>query len=546
MKQILFLLIALTLFGCGQHSFFDEVVTELQSRTGWLATQENFHTIPQDISSFSGDISSMPRSVSFEDRFPPIGDQGQYGTCVAWAVGYSMKTALNGIERSWTSSQLSNAANQTSPKDLWMAIPASSKGANCNGTNFEAAFDALISKGASSLSQVPYTNMGNCSGTSSGNANNKLANYRKIAFNDRLTGGTRSDGMSVDNFKGYISQGRPVAIGARLGDRFMRWNSSATISSDTYNDPGMQHAYHAMVLVGYDDSKSAFRVINSWGPSWGDRGNIWVDYDFFLNNFCFAAFVAQNPNTAPNDRQLSSGYDLLASFAEDFPDPRGTNQSHRAFSYDVFNNGSLPILASQKWTVFYMYYNAYNANEFGIISEDYYTNENGKLGDYGDFANSQAIAGGVWNHFNVAPGKKASEEEFPDGFAIRYTMPNITGDYYLVVYADAYDVIQESNEDNNFYFITAANGRPLKFSNGVMQSTPARTAATSNFDNALGRKVERVAPAASVVELGELNGYTPQEIKLLLNKNKQDGTLGRKIAEYRASGAATVKVPRTK
>ncbi|MCL2101419.1 MAG: C1 family peptidase, partial [Fibromonadales bacterium] len=276
MKKIIFSAIVLVLLGCGQNSFLDDTINELGLRTGWLASQEKLDNIPQDITPFSESIFSLPPSYSIENKFPPIGDQGQYGTCVAWAVGYSMKTALNGIERNWTSSDLRNSANQTSPKDLWHTIPVRDKGLNCNGTNFEPAFDALISKGAQSLSQVPYSNMGNCSGASNGNASNKLANYRKIAYNNELTGQTGKEGMDLGNFKGYIAQGRPIAIGARLGDRFMRWNSSAVISSDTYNDPGMQHAYHAMVLVGYDDSREAFRVLNSWGPSWGDRGSIWV------------------------------------------------------------------------------------------------------------------------------------------------------------------------------------------------------------------------------------------------------------------------------
>ena len=55
----------------------------------------------------------------------------------------------------------------------------------------------------------------------------------------------------------------------------------------------MQHAYHAMALSGYDDSKNAFRVRNSWGEEWGDNGSIWVDYEFFINEFCTEVFMAK-------------------------------------------------------------------------------------------------------------------------------------------------------------------------------------------------------------------------------------------------------------
>jgi len=551
LEKYAFLSVAFALLGCSGYDSgsskcsdkecSDNKKASVLSVTGWLASEENLSNIPQDVMSLTEDAASLPPSSYLESKFPPIGNQGEYGTCVTWATGYNLKTALNGMDKNWSSSDLAKAVNQTSPGDLWGSILVSEKGNDCNGTNFEAAMDALISKGAASLAEAPYSNI-NCSGTSSGQLSNRLATYRKIAYNERLQGGSEEGGMEVSNFKGYLSQGIPIAIGAKLGDRFMSWDNNAVISYDTYNEPDMQHAYHAMVLSGYDDSKHAFRVRNSWGPDWGDRGSIWVDYDFFVENFCFAAFVAQNPTAAPQSGgQLASGYDLLVSLGDDFPDPE--NPSKRRFHYEVFNNGSLPVLASQRWSVLYLYYNAYDANELEIIFEDYYTDEFEELGHYGSIYESQALVGGIWNYFNVQPGKKVGEEEFGDeGFDIIYPMPPITGDYYLVVFADAYEKIQESNENNNFYFITAANGKPLKFHNGVLLSTIANPVAATS--NALAKKTGRSAPATSVAELGELNGYTPQEIKFLIKRSKQSGVLAKKIAEYREAGNGVKKIKR--
>jgi len=538
------LFFALFLTSCGEHSLDSllkcsdvecilEEAAEILARTGWLAEDEDLNDIPDDIPDVpSGDL---PPSASLEIRFPPIGDQGQYGTCVAWATGYNLKTSLNAIDKGWNSTDLSNKANQTSPKDLWFAIDNSKKGSGCNGTNFEPALEALVSKGAASLSSVPY-NMGSCSGSPVGNSGDKLANYRKIAYNSAMSGsGSGSGGMSLDNFKSYLAQNRPILIGAKLGDRFMRWNSSSVISSDTYNDPGMQHAYHAMVLVGYDDSKNAFRVRNSWGPSWGDKGSIWVSYDFFLNSFLFTAFVAQNPGTsvssAANGESLLTGYDLLAANALDLPDPGRKSPLARVFSYDVYNSGTETISAKQKWTVLYIYYNAFNANDFDIIFEDYYTDEFGE-GD-GEY-NGKAL-GGWWNNVNLEPGRKVGEAEFgEEGFLISYDMPKITGRYYLVVYADAYDKIEESDEDNNFYFIGAEGGKPLEFENGIRRSEPASARILAK--KASSGKVE--ATAKSVQEIGgSPNAYTPEEVRKLVLKSKRNGVLAKKTAEYREGKA---------
>ncbi len=516
--------------GCEPENLGDiiSIVLSILNQTGWLQENEDLDNIPEDITPFNDDTEELRNFVSLEDKFPPIGDQGSYGTCIAWAVGYNLKTALNAIENEWTSTDLANTSNQTSPKDLWMLIPSNKKGSRCEGTNFEPALDALISDGATSLKNVPYSNMGNCDGTQTGDSNNKLTNYRKIA--------SETEGLTPENFKGYLNAGRPIAIGAKLGDRFMGWNSSAIINYDTYNDPGMQHAYHAMVLSGYDDSKNAFRVRNSWGTSWGDNGSIWIDYDFFCSSFCFAAFVAQNENSVTigsdgiNTGDLSSGYDLLAYYAEDIPNSDSDKINDRKFFYDVYNSGNQTIYPSQKWSVVYMYYNATNANDYEIIFEDYYTNE--FAGSGGPYESANALVGGWWNNAIVEPGKKAGETEYELGFEICYTMPPITGKYYLVVMADAYDVISETNEDNNFYFITDENGKPLEFINGVVQNMSKSTVHLKK-----SRPVKSVnTETQTTVKPGNLNAYTSKELKIMLVNDKKSGKLNTKIKSFRDQG----------
>lgn len=228
------------------------------------------------------DLDSLSQGVSLEAFFPPIGNQEKYGTCVAWAAGYNLKTALNAIENHWTTSQLADPANQTSPKDLWLGIAASDKGPQCAGTSFEPAFEVLRTQGASNMKDVPYKNLGTCGGTSPGDSTNRIVSYNRVNF------------TKVEQIKAYLNDTIPLVVSAHLGDDFMSWNSDQVIKSDTRNKPNMQHAYHAMVISGYDDSKHAFRLRNSWGTRWGDKGSIWVDYDYFINDFCMDVYVASN------------------------------------------------------------------------------------------------------------------------------------------------------------------------------------------------------------------------------------------------------------
>jgi len=38
---------------------------------------------------------------------------------------------------------------------------------------------------------------------------------------------------------------------------------------------------HAVAIVGYDDSKQAFKIANSWGTGWGVNGYGWISYQLF-------------------------------------------------------------------------------------------------------------------------------------------------------------------------------------------------------------------------------------------------------------------------
>ena len=55
--------------------------------------------IPEDIVIIDPDEKGLAKRVDLSMKFPPIGNQGNYGTCVAWATGYNMKTALDAIDK---------------------------------------------------------------------------------------------------------------------------------------------------------------------------------------------------------------------------------------------------------------------------------------------------------------------------------------------------------------------------------------------------------------------------------------------------------------
>lgn len=470
--------------------------------------------------------SSLPSAVDLTNKFPPINDQGQYGTCVAWAAGYNMKTYLEGVDKKLTTSQLANTNNQFSPKDLFLAIPSADKGSGCNGTYFEAALDLMISRGIATLGSVPYTNIDCGSSASSSVQTFKIKNYRQISH------------TSVSELKSYLAGGRPVLFGAKLGTKFMSWEGNSVIKSDPVANNG-QHGYHAMVLAGYDDSRNAFRVVNSWGNEWGDNGYIWVDYTYFTTDFCYAAYVVSNDKTdfEPNggggnvnpDVIVNNNIDLISWSLTDATNTNASSARDRKITYNVYNLGTNSIPASKKWNIVYCLYDAYDANNFEILLYDYYTNEYGTvLGQNGDMSSISGnphrpgTSGNWWNYVNIAGGKSATGNDSP--FSWGYTMPNVTGDYYLVLISDGYDVLQEADEDNNYLFVTAdGETEPIHLENGVVTS---------------GMSGGRMAAPASLKAIHALNKaknpntYTPQELLQVIQYQKKAGILEAKIKQH--------------
>lgn len=531
-----FAFIIVSLNSCDEET--QDIVEDILEFSTGLTNLEDTASIENDIY-LGGGTNETPENTSLLDKFPPIGNQGSYGTCVAWSVGYNLRTFLYKVDN--PNANLNSTANQVSAKDLFWSIPDGSKGSSCGGTGFEAAFDVMLNRGVATLSDVPYDELGDCSyneisGTNAGDY--KISSYRQVA-------------VELDVLKSYLAGGRAVAIGAKLGDNFMSWNSDAVLDYDTYNEPNMQHAYHAMTLSGYDDNKGAngaFRVVNSWGPGWGDNGYVWVDYDFFLGNtgeFCFAAFVADTENSDPDEDddndpdENTSGMDVMAWELEDTDDPDDSDPRVRDIIYNVFNIGDEAIPSSKNWNILYMYYNAHDANDYGILLYDYYTTECGSYGEDGELnmdnypsVHQPGISGNWWNNIDVPPDVSVAQALYGSDdsrFAWGYTMPeDVTGEYYLVLYADGYDVLSEPDETNNYFFFTDANGDPLQIENGVITNAPTKSGSGGKLRPSKGDE----APAATAVNSNNKNTYTPAEIRKLIQYQKETGGIERKVQKY--------------
>lgn len=497
---------------------------------GWTGT-DNSAEIPVSVNStdFFGN-SQVPSAYDLTKHFPPIGDQGQFGTCVSWAVAYNYKTALEAMTKGWSASQLAQTSNQLSPKDLFVAIDDNLKSADCNGTNFEPALDVVLNRGVATVQTVPYTNLNGC------NKSNLQASWTTEASGHKISNYRRIN-QDISTVKSYIADNVPVVLGARLGDNFMTWNSDQVISSHSGFDNVGIHAYHAMVIVGYDDSKGsngAFRVVNSWGDTWGDVGLIWIDYNFLINDFCFGKnlYIATNgtsDNTPPDvNPNVNGSVDLAAWAFQDNSNYANTGLfNSRLIEYNIYNIGDEAALASSDWSIYYIYYNAYDANDYGFL---FYNELNTSIA-----SNTYSCTGSncVINYDIPSGGDLAYGLFGSTSIEQSYDVPTtVNGYYYLLLWADADNTIKETDEQNNYFYTT--NQYPAYFQGGVVAKN--KSGGHSNFSflnpgSPTNREIKK-SDFNSAVHNANPNAYSPKEIKQMILRDKKSGRFNDKLAEY--------------
>jgi hypothetical protein len=94
--------------------------------------------------------------------------------------------------------------------------------------------------------------------------------------------------FKIDRVKRTLARDKPVVIGMVVLQNFLSLRSGDDV---WYPSVGKTDLFggHAMVVVGYDDGKKAFEIMNSWGRGWANEGFVWVRYEDFAK-YCKYAY----------------------------------------------------------------------------------------------------------------------------------------------------------------------------------------------------------------------------------------------------------------
>ena len=269
-------------------------------------------------------------SVDLTSKFPLPGQQGLQGSCVSWVVAY-MKTYWEGLENSWS---LQENAHITSPHYIFSQTHTSDEAGG--GASFlYDALELLVQQGAATLDICPYEPWNYY-----GFQNMPTDAMRQQAFRFRNAGWSALPMQDVSEIKAWLCGGSPVGLGIPVFPDLDNLN----YLNDTYNTfSGDLRGWHAVTLIGYDDSRQAFKFINSWSQGWGVEGYGWITYDLIATYALEAYVMTDQPNLPIAQTWSSSSPIAVGTYGYYSGDVNGDGNSD--VIQPVNDNGTLAIMA---------------------------------------------------------------------------------------------------------------------------------------------------------------------------------------------------------
>lgn len=186
--------------------------------------------------------------LSKDPYFPPIGDQGQFGSCAAFSTGYYMKTYMEAKKRGWDVSDPSfiNTDYIMSPQFIFEVA----NDGQSTGISASTAIDVITQIGCTRWSTLPYTE------SYSGLILEEAVWREAPIYRGRKTGYSEYGClymMSVDSnekieiIKTLLAVGIPLHIGVDA-DQYSKLDLQDIWDIDNYHDSTVNHGN---TIVGY-------------------------------------------------------------------------------------------------------------------------------------------------------------------------------------------------------------------------------------------------------------------------------------------------------
>jgi C1A family cysteine protease len=206
--------------------------------------------------------NNLPSNVDLRNKFSPVYDQGQLGSCTAnalCALVQYIKPKLQGsrLFLYYNERKLENNI----PDDYGATLSSGIKCLLKYGVCPETVWPYIINKFAVKPTNRCYMN---------------ALNYQALKVN--------SINDTLQSMKTSLSNGNPFVVGIAI---YQSFESNTVTITGIVPMPNIQSEQllggHAIVCVGYNDLKQQWIMRNSWGSKWGEKGYFYLPYAYLLN-----------------------------------------------------------------------------------------------------------------------------------------------------------------------------------------------------------------------------------------------------------------------
>ena len=361
---------------------------------------------------------TLPSSVDLSRDFPLPGDQGRQNSCVGWSLGYAIKSYQERVEQGWS---LETPTHLFSPSYIYNQL----NGGRDIGLIYTDALDFVVTDGVATLARTPYNDLDYLTQPNAA-AHQEAAHFRNKSW---------KPANGVLDIKAALANHLPVFMVIQLISDIKGLHGPDSV----YNTfAGTFDGGHAVTAVGYDDNRygGAFKIMNSWGRAWGDNGYFWMPY------WTTTATV----NTPNGPTAILTGGVVIEDLPDDIPPEEDP--------VDPPPTGDQPDLQVTNWTA------NYNGVPGGAGSLQYTVTNTGTgtapAGSYvalvlshdPTFRSSNSLVVYEQIPFAMAPGTTAYRDA-EHAIAFNFPVGQDAGEYYMAVWADIWNAVDESREDDN-------------------------------------------------------------------------------------------------
>jgi len=233
-------------------------------RYGWKRSLPDFRDFYY---SAPHSLTALPPVVDLRPGCPAVYDQGDLGSCTANAIGGLGEFLMKKQGKpAFTPSRLFIYYNErvlegTVNEDAGAEIRDGFKVINQLGCPHEALWWYDISKFKTRPNKKVYAD----------GLLHQVLRYSRV------------DNTNLNAMQSCLAGGFPIVGGFTV---FQSFESATVARTGIVPMPKRSEQVlggHAIMVVGYDDTKQMFITRNSWGPNWGQKGYFMMPYLYFTN-----------------------------------------------------------------------------------------------------------------------------------------------------------------------------------------------------------------------------------------------------------------------